>query len=217
MGSRFNKAAALLLVLLSCTAALAQTPVADSSRRPAAALKPLPAADTMRLPDSSKPKRNDPRVATRRSAMVPGWGQVTNKQAWKLPFVYAAVGIPAYLFFDNIGTYRDLRDAYINRLDGNSANDDKIQAYLRRVSTADLKLNRDNFRRNVDYSVLAFIIGWGLQVVDAAVFAHLKDFDVGDNLSMRIQPQFQPQLRSGGLSVVLTLKHSGKQSATAAK
>lgn len=149
--------------------------------------------------------------------MVPGWGQITNKQAWKLPFVYAAVGIPAYLFFDNLGTYRELRDAYINRLDGNPANDDEIPAYLKNLGNNDLKLYRDEFRRNVDYSVLAFVIGWGLQVVDAAVFAHLKDFDVGDNLSMRIKPQFQPQLRSGGLSVVLSLKHSAKQTAVAAK
>ncbi len=149
--------------------------------------------------------------------MVPGWGQITNKQAWKLPFVYAAVGIPAYLFFDNIKTYRDLRDAYILRLDNDTSNDDQIPNYLRRLSTADLKLNRDAFRRNVDYSVLAFIIGWGLQVVDAAVFAHLKDFDVGDNLSMRLKPQLNPNLRSGGMSVVFTFKHKSKLSAGAGK
>lgn len=216
MGSRFNKAAVLILVLLTSTAALAQTEAADSSSRPTAALKPLPKADTLRLPDTAR-RRNNPRVATRRSAMVPGWGQITNKQAWKVPFVYAAVGIPAYLFFDNLGTYRELRDAYINRLDGNPANDDQIPAYLKDFTSSTLKLYRDEFRRNVDYSVLAFIIGWGLQVVDAAVFAHLKDFDVGDNLSMRIQPQFQPQLRSGGLSVVLSLKPSAKHTAVAAK
>lgn len=202
--------------MLPCIVVLAQTEVADSSRRPPAALKPLPVADTLRLPDTAR-RRNNPRVATRRSAMVPGWGQITNKQAWKLPFVYAAVGIPAYLFFDNLGTYRELRDAYINRLDGNAANDNEIPAYLQRVSTANLKLYRDEFRRNVDYSVLAFVIGWGLQVVDAAVFAHLKDFDVGDNLSMRIKPQFQPQLRSGGVSLVLSLKPSAKHTAVAAK
>ena len=40
-----------------------------------------------------------PGIAIKRSAMLPGWGQYTNKKYWKIPIVYAGVGIPAYLFF----------------------------------------------------------------------------------------------------------------------
>lgn len=141
--------------------------------------------------------------ATIRSAFIPGWGQVTNKQAWKVPFVYAAVGIPAYLFFDNLKQYRILRDAYIILMDGDPSNDDQIPENLKPLSPNSIKFYRDQYRRNVDYSALAFLIGWGLNVVDAAVFANLRDFDVGDNLALRVTPQVNPLLKTAGVGLVL--------------
>ena len=66
---------------------------------------------------------------------------------------------------------------------------------------------RNIFRRDRDYSVLWFILAWGLQVVDATVFGHLKDFDVSDDLSMRVSPTFNPQTRSPGFGLVLSLKN----------
>jgi hypothetical protein len=44
--------------------------------------------------------------------------------------------------------------------------------------------------------------------VDATVFGHLKEFDVSDNLSMRIEPMIQPQLRQTGLSIHFNLKNT---------
>ena len=41
-------------------------------------------------PDTSKKiKMYDPKVAARRSAIIPGWGQIYNKKYWKVPIVYA--------------------------------------------------------------------------------------------------------------------------------
>ena len=55
------------------------------------------------LPDTSKKARVfNPKVAARRSALIPGWGQVYNKKYWKVPIVYTALGITGYIFFDNI-------------------------------------------------------------------------------------------------------------------
>lgn len=67
---------------------------------------------------------------------------------------------------------------------------------------------RNAFRRDRDYSILWFFIGWGINVVDATVFGHLKEFDVSDNLSMRIEPMIQPQLRQTGLSIHFNLKNT---------
>ena len=48
-----------------------------------------------------KKKVHSPRKATLRSLIIPGWGQIYNKKYWKLPLVYAAIGIPAYTFTYN--------------------------------------------------------------------------------------------------------------------
>ena len=58
----------------------------------------------------------------------------------------------------------------------------------------------------VDYSVLFFLIFWGLNVVDATVDAHLKAFDVNDNLSLKIKPGYNPYTNTGGLSFVFSFK-----------
>ena len=62
--------------------------------------------------DTTNKNAFDPHKATIRSAIIPGWGQVYNKKYWKVPIVYAALGITGYIFVDNIKTYRDLRFAY---------------------------------------------------------------------------------------------------------
>jgi hypothetical protein len=58
----------------------------------------------------------------------------------------------------------------------------------------------------VDYSVLVFILAWGLQVADAAVYAHLRDFDVSDKLSMRVKPHISIQGQSG-VALVFNFKN----------
>jgi hypothetical protein len=156
-----------------------------------------PVVDSMKLYDSLRSRQA--RKATVRSAVLPGWGQITNKQTWKLPMVYAAVGIPAYLFFFNLKEYRILRDAYIIVSDTIPGNDDDIPDDLKPLSPNSIRYYRDQYRRNVDYSALAFLLAWGLQVADAAVFANLRDFDVTDDLSMRVTPQWNPAAKTAGL------------------
>jgi hypothetical protein len=55
----------------------------------------------------------NPRLATIRSAMVPGWGQIYNKKYWKLPLVYGALGTTAGVFIYNVKNYKLLRLAYL--------------------------------------------------------------------------------------------------------
>jgi hypothetical protein len=189
---------------------LAHTRVQSQSNDSLAITKPMAAPvirDSVYIADSLRQKQI--KKATIRSAIIPGWGQVTNKQAWKVPFVYAAIGIPAYLFFVNLEQYRILRDAFIILNDGDPSNDDQIPDNLKPLSPGSIQFYRDQYRRNVDYSALAFLIGWGLNVVDAAVFANLRDFDVGDNLSMRVSPQVNPFLKFAGVGIVL---HSSNKS-----
>ncbi len=63
---------------------------------------------------------------------------------------------------------------------------------------------RNEFRKNRDYSILYFLIAWGLNVADATVFAHLKDFDVSDDLSLQVKPTYNPVAKTPGISIVIT-------------
>ena len=61
-------------------------------------------------------------------------------------------------------------------------------------------------RQNVDYTVLFFLIFWGLNVADAAVDAHLKTFDVSDDLGLQIKPGYSPMAHTNGISLILTIR-----------
>ena len=156
-------------------------------------------------PDTSK--AYSPRIATYRSAILPGWGQYTNKKYWKIPVVYAALGTTAYIFFRNKKQYRQARDSYTNAIDGNPANDYLIpQPYFTIKDQPErIKTFRNQVRQNLDYTVLFFIVFWGLNVVDATVDAHLKTFDVSDDLSLQIKPGYSQLANTNGISIVLNI------------
>jgi hypothetical protein len=166
--------------------------------------KPGPASKRVRADTT---KKYDPNVAVWRSLMIPGWGQITNKKYWKVPLVYGALGTTAYLFFRNIRQYKDAKNAYILATDTIASNDYLIkQPYFSVKDQPErIRVFRNGVRQNVDYSVLFFIAFWGLNVADAAVDAHLKTFDVSDELSLRIKPGFSPMANTNGVSLVLDI------------
>jgi hypothetical protein len=151
-------------------------------------------------------KKNNPKMATFRSAVLPGWGQAYNKKYWKIPIIYGALGTTAFIFTYNLKTYKLLRRAVALRSDTIPTNDIEVDPQFRNLSTETIRSFRSSFRQNVDYSVLFFILFWGLNVVDATVDAHLKSFDVSDNISLRIKPKYNPGTKIPGLSFVFAFK-----------
>ena len=156
--------------------------------------------------DTAVKKKFDPKVATFRSAVLPGWGQAYNKKYWKIPIVYGALGTAAAIFFDNIKTYKSLRQAVIYLSDTITSNDVLIDERFQSYPIEYLRGYRNIFRQNVDYSVLAFLGIWALNVVDATVDAHLKAFDVSSDIGMKISPGFNYTTNSPGISVVFFFK-----------
>ena len=154
-----------------------------------------------------------PKKAAIRSAIIPGWGQVYNKKYWKVPIVYGALGTTTAIFFYNLQTYQDTRLAYSIKYNmskpdataADSARYDEIPDYLKPISEGSLRSYRDSYRRDLDYTVLFFLLFWGLNVVDAAVDAHLKSFDVSPDLSMKFKPGYSPMARTTGMSLVFTI------------
>jgi len=172
----------------------------------------------------SKPK-HIPRIATRRSALIPGWGQAYNREYWKIPIVYGVLAIPTYTFFYNNNYYKMCKFAYdavyAATIPNSSGNVDTSMLALidpkvkksdgTPLSLADYQNYRNSFRRDRDYSVFWFLIIWGLQVVDATVYAHLKNFDVSKDLSMHIQPSINPMTRLPEMGAVFSLKNPPRQ------
>jgi len=179
-----------------------------------------PAKDILLKKDSTAKKKHSPRKATLYSTILPGAGQVYNKKYWKVPIVYAALGIPAYFYFDNKNWYRRCQYALavaINLSTNGSVTPDSLNAvhpkllpFVRNGQTNYIINYRNEFRKDQDYSALFLLIFWGLNIVDATVDAHLKDFNVSDDLSFRIKPAFIPgPSYAGGISFVFDI-HKGK-------
>ncbi|MEO7530389.1 MAG: DUF5683 domain-containing protein [Sediminibacterium sp.] len=162
--------------------------------------------------------KHDPRKATRRSALIPGWGQAYNKEYWKIPIVYGIIAIPTVLYFYNDSYYKKTKFAYEAHFKAESSPSDTsdlkfIDPELKNLGTASLQSYRNAFRQSRDYSILYFLLAWGLQVADATVFAHLKQFDVSNDLSMQVTPTFNPITRSPGLGLTLNLKNNTRRAA----
>ncbi len=172
-------------------------------------LRTTPESQIKRVDKDSLNEVHSPRKAAIRSALIPGWGQAYNKKYWKIPIVYGALGTTAGVFVFNLQTYKELRVAYRGKYNARVLNDStdyfKMKTKYRPISEESLRFNRNEFRRNIDYTVLVFIALWGLNVVDATVDAHLKSFDVSPDLSLRIKPGHSELANTSGLSLVLQI------------
>jgi hypothetical protein len=182
--------------------------------------KPKVSADSVKKQTDTahKKQRSDAGKASIRSAIIPGWGQIYNKKYWKLPIVYGALAVPVITYNYNRNWYNKTREAYKIKYynDTSLVSDlptDGIDPALQPLSSASLKIYRDEFRQNMDFSILAFLVIWGLQVADAAVDAHLKSFNVTDDLSMKVKPWISPFGRSNGVSLVFSLRESRPRTA----
>jgi hypothetical protein len=200
--------AAALLVLLSVTDASAQQKKDTLSRKERRAEKSN-ASDTARnTKDTARKEKSEASKAALRSAALPGWGQAYNKKYWKIPIVYGALAIPVATFSYNLKWYRKCREAYNIRFYNDTSvftpdlPTDGIDPQLKPLSTSSLRLYRNEFRKNVDFSVLAFLALWGLNVVDAAVDGHLRSFNVSDDLSIKLDAVPSPVGMTGTVGVV---------------
>lgn len=217
---------AILLLQASvgfCQVDSTKPPAIFDSTKPRILVDSLPKIDSPVVSNKQKVDsvllRHSPKKAAIRSAILPGWGQFYNKKYWKIPIVYGALGLSGSVFWFNLQNYRDLRFAYKAKIEahpktdplgqvipGDSTNYRKIKPELLILDETALRTYRDEYRRNIDYSALVFILLWGLNVVDATVDAHLKAFDVSPDLSFRFKLGPSQMAGTTGLSLVLAFK-----------
>ncbi len=133
-------------------------------------------------------RKHSPTKATLFSAVVPGLGQVYNKKYWKVPVVYAAIGIPLYFAVSNHNEFNRFKTAYGLRIDGDALTVDEFEGLL---TEEGIKSNLDYHQRNRDLSGILVGLFYVFNIVDAAVDAHLFNFPKNDNLSFNLQPDLQ--------------------------
>lgn len=123
-----------------------------------------------------------PATAAFYSAILPGLGQVYNKQYWKLPFVYGAMATSMYYFSINNESYKRYRNAYKIREAGYQ-DEFTLDDGTTLISREGLVSAQNTLKQNRETSLLLFIGFYVLQIVDASVSAHLLQFNVNDKIS----------------------------------
>ena len=164
--------------------------------------------------DTSKKVKSIASKAALRSALLPGLGQIYNKKYWKVPIVYGALAIPVSLFSYNRTWYKKTRFAFSVRTLNDSANFPNIDPQLEPLSTPSLKLYRNEFRKNMDFSVIGLLLLWGINIVDATVDGHMRTFDISDEITLGIKPTISNNLGGGGISMILSFKQKDNHAKT---
>jgi hypothetical protein len=141
--------------------------------------------------------RPDPKRAMWLAIMLPGAGQIYNRKYWKLPIVYGGFLGCIYAMRWNNQMYLDYSQAYLDIMD----NDPKTASYEQFLHLGQsinstnterykqiFKSRRDKYRRWRDLSFIAMMAVYALSIVDAYVDASLSQFDISDDLSLRLAP-----------------------------
>lgn len=125
------------------------------------------------------------KMATTLSTICPGAGQIYNGNYWKVPIVIGAFATMGYIVDFNSRGYNRYKKNY-NYLTDNDPN--TVDEYNGKYPAETLKNIRDSYRRNRDLSIIITAGVYLLNIVDAHVDAHLKDYDVSDDLTFRVEP-----------------------------
>ena len=122
-----------------------------------------------------------PGRATMYSLLVPGLGQIYNKEYWKVPIYVGGIVAATHYYTDFKRNFERFRNIYLE------ATNPDIQ-YTGPIPADQALYYRDFYRRYRDYSLLAIAAVYLLQVIDANVFSYMHDFEVTDDLALSIGP-----------------------------
>ncbi len=208
-GNFLNRHLHLVLLLLFLVAG----PVLDVSRCLGQVNPRMPRTMAEMDQDTVAKKPHSPHKASVYSAILPGLGQAYNKKYWKIPLVYAGFGTLTYFVVYNGTRLNRYTQAYLDFTDTVKTTDSYLDLIGPNLdpSTFDpvlypntanpsltesfenlLKNNREYYRRYRDLSYIGMAAWYILNIIDASVDAHLYDFDVGEDLVLRVEPAWQP-------------------------
>ena len=128
--------------------------------------------------------------------VFPGGGQIYNRKYWKLPIVYGGFVGCAYALNWNNKMYKDYSQAYLDIMD-DDPNTKSYEDFLPLNSSITgqeerfkeiFRKRKDLYRRQRDLSIFCFIGVYLLSIIDAYVDAELSDFDISNDIGLKIEP-----------------------------
>lgn len=157
--------------------------------------------------DTLNIKYHSPHKATIYAMVLPGLGQAYNKKYWKIPVVYAGFATLTYFIINNRNEYIKYRDAYDYVTQGDTLFPINNE-YVSKYDQDQLLSGRDYYRRNLEFTYILTGLWYIITVLDATVDAHLFDYDISNDLSLKFKPVRNNLIFAGRFSpsITLTLK-----------
>jgi len=172
----------------------------------------LDAYVSAQIKERSKNMSYSPMLAAYRSAALPGLGQITNKQYWKVPIFWlllSGTGVAAVYTNNKKQCFTNI---YLNRVRYNYEDMDLINRCLpnqnNNYSDAALLELKDYYKRYFEISIIAMGLAYVFNIADALVYSHLNNFDIDDSLSISVQPTLVPTVNGNnylGINIKLNL------------
>ncbi len=157
-----------------------------------------------------------PRVAAKKSAILPGWGQVYSKHYWTLPIIYGGFIASGVFVSINQKKFKEFKRVYLETSIANQKNPSitsgivNLKGQQTEYSLNNLRNGTSFYKRYRDLSYLSIPLIWAVNVLEVNIAAHLKTFDTTDDISWKITPklnnELQPWAPTLGASLTLTLK-----------
>lgn len=151
------------------------------------------ASAQVQQPKFHKPEALRPKEHTGAKALcwsiIPGGGQIYNRQYWKVPIIYGAFAGMGYFIYYNYNRMSTFRDEYLYRV--NHGNNPNLADYAQ-YPTSNIYSLYNSYNRNFQLMVIITVGIYALNLIDAYVFGHLFDFRIDDDLSLNVMPGVQP-------------------------
>ena len=136
----------------------------------------------------------DPGKAAVYSALLPGLGQAYNGDWWHVPIWYGGLAVCGYSIHLNSIQYKRYHYVYKMALEEGTG-------YKGRITLQQAEVYKDMYHRYRDYSYVATVLVYALNIIDANVFAYMSDFNVSDELTLNMEPVLIDKLNSEYLPV----------------
>ena len=154
--------------------------------------------------DSTKVRKNhelNPLTSSLLSTFIPGAGQIYNRKYWKAPIVWggALAFYYSYDFFSKQHEFWHQILIYKDRYNSNEYIIPFVEKYERGFTNLSAKevseLPKDEIQSYNDFAktrkhqvIIGASVFYLFQIVDATVDAHFSEFDVSENLSLKLAP-----------------------------